>query len=226
MAAQSLLDTELRYLAEDRTSVTTSVRSVDMDRLSHALPVRTPRSYAGQRHYSGLFWSATTRGHVPYESRLELDRLWLADFDPKIVWIAAQPMWLRGRDGNALRRHAPDFLLLGAGGGVTVVDVKPAQFAAQPRVADVFTWTSSVCAARSWRYEVWTGGDPIHLANIRALAVARRVSLFTDPGSASEPVDARLAARYRAWTGKVPVDMKVPLSSQALGRCGSEGASS
>ncbi|MGP5838827.1 TnsA-like heteromeric transposase endonuclease subunit [Brachybacterium alimentarium] len=225
MAAQSLLDTELRYLAEDETSVTTSVRSVDKDRLSHALPVRTPRSYAGQRHYSGLFWSATTRGHVPYESRLELDRLWLADFDPEIVWIAAQPMWLRGRDGNTLRRHAPDFLLLGAGGGVTVVDVKPAPFAARPQVAAVFTWTSGICAARGWRYEVWSGGDPIHLANIRALATARRVPLFTGPGSATEPVDARLEARYRAWTGEVAVDMKVPLSSQALGRCKSEEAS-
>jgi hypothetical protein len=34
----------------------------------------------GQKHYSGVFWSATERDHVIYESRLELARLLFADF--------------------------------------------------------------------------------------------------------------------------------------------------
>lgn len=61
-----------------------------------ALPVRRIRSRHQQRDCPGLFWSATTGGHVPYESRLELDRLWLADFDPDVSRIAAQPMWIVG----------------------------------------------------------------------------------------------------------------------------------
>ncbi|HET9966639.1 MAG TPA: hypothetical protein VFQ68_00300, partial [Streptosporangiaceae bacterium] len=39
----------------------------------------------GQAHYSGWYWSATTGGHVVYESRLELARLLMADFDPQVT---------------------------------------------------------------------------------------------------------------------------------------------
>ena len=49
------------------------------------------RWHHGQAHYSGWYWSATTGGHVVYESRLELARLLLADFDPRVAAIAAQP---------------------------------------------------------------------------------------------------------------------------------------
>lgn len=48
---------------------------VESAQLSNTVPWRTFRWYKGQRHYSGLYWSATTRDHVVYESRLELSRL-------------------------------------------------------------------------------------------------------------------------------------------------------
>jgi hypothetical protein len=69
------------------------------------------RSRAGQRNYSGLFWSVTTQDHLGYESLLERDRLLMADFDPAVRWMACQPFWLRGPDGSAFRRHVPDILL-------------------------------------------------------------------------------------------------------------------
>ena len=61
----------------------------------------------GQRHRTGLFWSATTGGHVPYGSRLKLDRLWLADFDPA-AWIAGAG-GVRAGDGlgGATLVHGP-----------------------------------------------------------------------------------------------------------------------
>ena len=65
--------------------------------------------------------------HVVYESRLELSWLWLADFDPQVTAIAAQPMCLTGRDGDRIRTRYPDFLALRADGSVLVVDVKPAR---------------------------------------------------------------------------------------------------
>jgi hypothetical protein len=37
------------------------------------LPVRRFASQQGQRHLSGLWWSATTGGHVGFESWLERD---------------------------------------------------------------------------------------------------------------------------------------------------------
>ena len=59
--------------------------------LFRAAPWRTFRWYFGQRHYSGTYWSATERDHVIYESRLELANLILADFDPTVHHIVAQP---------------------------------------------------------------------------------------------------------------------------------------
>lgn len=61
------------------------------DRVVEAVPWRTFRWRNGQKHYSGTYWSATETGHIIYESRLELSRLLLADFDPAVKRIAAQP---------------------------------------------------------------------------------------------------------------------------------------
>ncbi|WP_289020079.1 hypothetical protein [uncultured Ornithinimicrobium sp.] len=62
MTAEQLLSTEVRYVDADGQEVVTALRKVDPARLARALPVRRTLSRAGQRHYSGLFWSATTRG--------------------------------------------------------------------------------------------------------------------------------------------------------------------
>jgi hypothetical protein len=51
----------------------------------------------GQAYYAGSCASATTGGFVAYESRLELARLLLADFDPQAERICAQPLRLAGR---------------------------------------------------------------------------------------------------------------------------------
>jgi len=79
-------------------------------------------------------------GLVAYESRLELARVMLADYDRNVVAIAAQPFQLTGSNGRRLRRHVPDFLLMSPAGEVTVVDVKAADQAADPSVRAVFAW--------------------------------------------------------------------------------------
>ncbi len=63
-----------------------STRDIPLSTLAPALvlagvPWRAVRSYRGQRHLPGLYWSSTTGAHVVYESRLELARLMLADAD-------------------------------------------------------------------------------------------------------------------------------------------------
>ena len=65
-------------------------------------------------------------GHVVYESRVGVARIMLADFDPAVAGLAAQPFQLTGPDGGRDRRHVPDLLLAGGDGTVTVVDVKAA----------------------------------------------------------------------------------------------------
>jgi hypothetical protein len=106
-----LKDTACHYLSGDGDEQSTTVRDVRLDAVVGGLPVRQIRSFAGQHHYPGLFWSVTTGKHVWYESLLERDRLLLADFNPDVVGIAAQPMWLVGKDTGVTRRHVPDLLL-------------------------------------------------------------------------------------------------------------------
>ena len=59
--------------------------------LMSAVPWRTFRWRAGQVHYSGTYWFATTGDHVIYESRLELARLLFADYDRTVLHVIAQP---------------------------------------------------------------------------------------------------------------------------------------
>jgi len=68
-------------------------------------PWRTFRSYDGQKHYSGTYWSSTLGEHVIYESRLKLANLMLADFDVSVKHIAAQPFMLAATVEGRVRRH-------------------------------------------------------------------------------------------------------------------------
>src|SRR5947209_6549626 len=117
-------DVVARYRDSDGRFVDTPLDRLPVDEVLAGLPVREFRSYKGRLRYSGWYWSATTGGHVVYESRLELARILLADQDSTVVSIAAQPLLLEGFDGERTRRHVPDVMLGHADGTVTVVDVK------------------------------------------------------------------------------------------------------
>src|SRR5579859_62894 len=143
------------YRAGDGGVVETTLDRVAVGDVAGGLPVREFRWYKGRRHYSGWYWSATDKRLVAYESRLELARIMLADFDPAVTAIAAQPFRLTGLDGLGVRRHVPDILLADAGGGVTVVDVKAAGKRADAGVRAVMAWTREVAALRGWGFEEW-----------------------------------------------------------------------
>lgn len=68
----------------------------------------------------------------------------------------------------------PDLLLITDDGTVTVVDMKPHALVEKPRVRAQFEWTRRLCPSKEWGYEVFTGGGPIVLRNIKLLAVGRR----------------------------------------------------
>lgn len=92
-------------------------------------------------HYPGWWWSSTTTSLIQYESLLERERLLAADFDRDVVAIASQPFGITGQLRGAKRHHVPDYLLVGADGTATVVDVKPVRLATRPEVAEILAWT-------------------------------------------------------------------------------------
>ncbi|MFF4763205.1 hypothetical protein [Streptomyces sp. NPDC001292] len=81
---------------------------VGISALSQAAPWRTFRWHRRQRHYSGTYWAATVRDHVIYESRLELARLLLADFDPSVRHVVAQPFLVKALVQGKIRKHIPE----------------------------------------------------------------------------------------------------------------------
>lgn len=240
--AEEVLSVEVRYretLGSD--VIVVSLREVEGSSLIGSAPIRIPPSHESQRHYPGLFWAATIGGTVVYESLLERDRLWLADFDPAVVGIATQPFQLSGRDGKVLRKHVPDILLRMSDGSFTLVDVKRAEALARQEVREQFAWTKRLCQAKGWLYEVWSGADAVFMANVRFLAVGRRSALL-DPtvldgvarhgrsgrtireveqsaeGIAS-PEQVRLATMALLWSGRWTTDLHRPLSSDSVLSC-------
>ncbi|MBL7495266.1 TnsA-like heteromeric transposase endonuclease subunit [Frankia sp. CNm7] len=198
----------VRYRAGDGAIVDTTLDRLTADEVVGGLPVRDFRWRKGQRHYSGWYWSSTVERLVAYESRLELARIMLADFDREVIAIAAQPFQLIGADGARIRRHVPDLLLVGADGGVTVVDVKASDRREDPGVQALFAWTRETVATRGWGFEAWYGGDARLLANVRFLAGYRDRRL----------VDSALvpAVREAAGTGSRIVDLERALAAPML----------
>lgn len=237
MAESALLETELRYVTAAGADVVTTLGAVDAARVVSGRQVRPFHSRSGQGNYPGWLWTTTTRSLVGYESLLERDRLWLADFDRDVCGIASQPFWCRAVDEGVVRRHAPDFMLEHRDGSFLVVDVKPEHFLDHPKVSAVFAWTGRLCAARGWRYEVWSGAPEALLANVRFVAAGRQVHVVAPEavaaaaaldvqgltireaesflGSFDQSVVRRVALGMiwcRAWE----VDMSVPLSASSV----------
>jgi hypothetical protein len=205
--------------------------------LAGTLPWRTFRWRQGQRHFSGLYWCTTTGTHVPYESRLELARLLLADFDPAVEFVYAQPFQLVAEVDGRRRRHVPDFLLVHRDQTVTVVNVKPSQYLGHPKVVATVAWTRRVVEDRGWRLEVWSGEDATFLANVRFLAGCRRAWHFdlglldraatTAPGRRIEEVEQALGAQgiqllirpalmHLLWSHRLAADLTRPISGQTV----------
>jgi hypothetical protein len=160
---------EVRYLDERGGWVCRPLSQVDAAAVVLGWPVRGFSAYRNQANYSRWLWSATMGRLVGYESLLGRDRLWLADFDPAVSGIASQPLWTSGRDGGVPRRHVPDFVLLDDT-GFLVVDVKPERMLADPGVSAARAWADRVCGTKGWRFEAWSGSDPVILRNVRSLA--------------------------------------------------------
>lgn len=197
-----------------------------------AVPWRTWRWYHGQQHYSGLYWSATERDHVPYESRLELAYATTADFDQAVLHIVAQPFLMTAVVDGVTRKHVPDYLVFRAT-GLTVVDVKPARRLHDPRVSNALGWVKDVVEDAGWQFEVFTEPDEARIANVRFFAGYRRTeavfpAALTEMrnrhldgvafGAAVEdswhpPARARAALLHMLWRQELEIDMSAPLST-------------
>jgi len=199
-----------------------------------AVPWRTFRWYYGQRHYSGTYWSSTERDHVIYESRLELANLVLADFDPTVHHIAAQPFRLTAVVDDEQRRHIPDYAW-DTDEGPIVVDVVRKERMTHPRIVSLCSWTREVVESLGWSYLVVNEPDAVRVANVRFLSGYRRDELINPAilrdlrcrradlvglsmveaeqlvGGHPQPL-VRAALLCMVWRGEFSVDLDLPLN--------------
>jgi hypothetical protein len=198
-------------------------------------PFRKFRSYKGQRHYSGTYWSSTESGHVIYESRLELKRLLLADFDPTVDRIFAQPLMISARIDGRSRRHVPDYLLI-RDAALTFVAVKPRDRLGDSNVAETLAWVGEVVELCGWSFEMASEPPQPFFDNVRFLAGYRReqsisavalaqLRAMTLPGmgfgeavrGAQAPEHlARAALLHLLWTHEAGADLSLVLSDKTL----------
>jgi hypothetical protein len=155
--------------------------SMSASQLLACTPVRNFRWHRGQRHFPGWYWSATDCRHVMYESRLELGRLILADFDPTVRGIRSQPFRLTftDREGRC-RRHVPDFALLTNQGGVRIVNVKPRARLLDDKVRAALEDAHAALGTAGLATEMWSGEDPVAQSTIAFLSAYRNSSLFDE----------------------------------------------
>jgi hypothetical protein len=91
---------QVGYLTEDGAELQVPLAQAWAVPFELGTPVRRFASRKGQRHLSGLWWSATTGGHVGFESWLERDNLMLLNFHPP--WSASRPSrsgWRSDQEG-------------------------------------------------------------------------------------------------------------------------------
>lgn len=229
------VDPMISIRRSDGSELDVAVNDATEQVLESAQPWRTFRWVFGQKHYSGFYWSVTERGHVIYESRLELARLLRADFDPDVRHIIAQPFLLRARVDGKLRRHVPDYLEFRST-GLTVVNVKPADRLDDPKVTSTFAWARQVVEDRGWGFEIASEPDPVELTNLRFLAGYRKAEGISPSvlaalrsrclegralGDAVIHTDApapcaRAALFHMIWRHEVGVDLTQLLSSRTV----------
>jgi hypothetical protein len=165
------------YKAADSSIVTEEWERLDADAVAAGRPWRTFPWYLGQKNYAGLYWCATQNAHVGYESRLELSRLMLADFDPTARKIVSQPFQLQGTVAGERIRRVPDYLVC-TDSGPLVIDVKPLRRLQDPDVAHLLDVTRQVVESRGWRYEIASEPPKVEFMNVRFLAGYRRARHF------------------------------------------------
>lgn len=236
VAAATHQEFEVGYVDQDNGSVRIGPTEAADVRFESMRPVRSFPSFKRQRHFPGLWWSATAGRHVGYESWLERDHLMMLDFDPDVVGIASQPFWLFWTDNGRSRCHAPDYFTRMTDGTAQVIDVRPTE-RIKPRDERAFEVTAAFCEQLGWGFRRVGVSDAVLTANVRWLAGYRHPrhdlaatasalrSVFSQPASllvgaqeVGDPIAVLPVLFHLMWRHELIADLSVALDAATIVR--------
>lgn len=217
---------------EEQLAAIGDVADVPFER---ALPVRDIPSRPGQTHTPGLYWAATTGGHVPFESYLESQWLTVFDFDPHAVAFSAQPFRLQSAPGGEHIDHVVDFFVRYADGSASVVDVSAPRRRHKPRLVRQADITRRCVEQLGWSYRrlyappwqrwlniEWLAGfrRPLHYGmehrpQLLAQAAAP-IALHRLIEQVGDPLRVRPVIFHLAWHHELLIDLDAPMSAHTL----------
>ncbi|RXS81484.1 TnsA-like heteromeric transposase endonuclease subunit [Streptomyces sp. TM32] len=226
---------EVGYIDQGGSEFRRPLADVWSVRFEDAAPVRVFKSYKGQRHLPGLWWSSTVGGHIGFESWLERDHVMLLDFDPSVVGISSQPFWLFwALEAGKGVSHAPDYFARRDNGTAVVIDCRPTDRRG-PRDVAKFEATQVACDQVGWQFRLVGAPDEIVVRNVRWLAgyrhprhrlapaVSELLAAFAEPRplmdgavSVGDAVAVLPVLFHLLWTHELAVDVSVPLHATAL----------
>lgn len=128
-------------------------------------------AYRGQRSLPGWWWSATTGGHVVFESWVERHHIMEFDRVPEVIGLAGQPFALVWAQGLKRRSNVPDMFVRHSDGQAVVIDCRPAD-RADEKFYEVAAITAGLCERIGWQLE--GEPEPVRASNLRWLAGYRR----------------------------------------------------
>jgi hypothetical protein len=134
-----------------------------------AQPIRRTTAFKGQSNFAGLWWCATNRRHIGFESWLERDHLIRLDFDPGVSGISSQPFRITLAGPLPQTSHVPDYFVRRTDGSVLVVDVRPDRRISE-KDQSIFTATAELCATVGWEYQRLGELPGLCRANLRWIA--------------------------------------------------------
>ena len=124
------------------------------------------------RRIRGFFPSVKMNRMVEWESLLERDAILLMEFSPGVKSYREQPALIQYQDGDRLRRYFPDFEVVGSGGLLIHLEVKPEKQLERPEVAAKLRAVAAHYASRQLNYRILTDvrirAEPLH-SNLRLL---------------------------------------------------------
>lgn len=161
------------FTRDGSTGYARSISQVSLTDLVFCHPMRDFSRRHGQVNKPVAFYSRTVGDLIACESQHERRFMILADWNPDVVHIAAQPFTIDFQVGHELDSHTPDFVLITRAGGVVVVDVK---WPAAAETADALrrhAAVDQVLVSSGMQHAVWSGAPQTVISNLALFASAR-----------------------------------------------------